>query len=452
MTQRNALRGGASLSRRGFLGLSAGGVAAGAAALSGCALSVAGGATGSNSVSIMANEGDFTDEMIAEARDKLGISISVILFDVTRLTAMLASGQPPDLVRGLGALDTPYLVARDVAEDLDPYFAQSSVLKIDDLDPVNDLWRYDGQRQGRGPIFGMAKDYSQDSMFWYNTALFDEAGVHDYPSTTEPISYDELLDLGERVVQREGGRTLVYGLSANGLGLFSNLMVLTAAAGGSLFSEDLGRVDFSSPEARRALSWYLDYVKSGVGPSLIDPDPNLWDGPTYGSGRMAMSNTGYWFLGNIAATPDIAEVSHLMPAPQFDSGRRVSPCQAATGFWMPKKAAHKDEAWRVFEWFFGESPAEGRASSGWGIPTLKSLRELMPRQEPWQEEALRTQEAELEHFSVLSFTPYVRVDSLIADMNQVMPPAMRGEMSLDDCVRELNERMNHQMDLGKELV
>jgi multiple sugar transport system substrate-binding protein len=298
----------------------------------------------------------------------------------------------------------------------------------------------------------MAKDYSQDSMFWYNTALFDEAGVHDYPSTTEPISYDELLDLGERVVQREGGRTLVYGMSANGLGLFSNLMVLTAAAGGSLFSEDLGRVDFSSPEARRALSWYLDYVKSGVGPSLIDPDPNLWDGPTYGSGRMAISNTGYWFLGNIAATPDIAEVSHLMPAPQFDSGRRVSPCQAATGFWMPKKAAHKDEAWRVFEWFFGEGPAEGRASSGWGIPTLKSLRELMPRQEPFQEEALRTQEAELEHFSVLSFTPYVRVDSLIADMNQVMPPAMRGEMSLDDCVRELNERMNHQMDLGKELV
>jgi ABC-type spermidine/putrescine transport system permease subunit II len=148
MTPRTLPRGSVPLSRRRFPGLSAGG-----------------GATGSNSVTIMANEGDITDELIAQPRDELGISITVVLFDVTRLTAMLASGQPPDLVRGLGALDTPYLVAREVAEELDPYFAQSAILKVDDLDPVNDLWRFDGQRQGRGPIYGMAKDYSQDSIY-----------------------------------------------------------------------------------------------------------------------------------------------------------------------------------------------------------------------------------------------------------------------------------------------
>jgi multiple sugar transport system substrate-binding protein len=439
-----------SLSRRRFLGLSAGGAAAGAAALSGCALSVAGGATGSNSVTIMANEGEYTDEMIAQAADELGINISIVLFDVTRLTAMLASGQPPDLVRGLGALETPYLAAREVAEELDPYFAQSSILHVDDLDPVNDVWRYDGQRQGQGPIYGMAKDYSQDLMFWYNTALFDEAGVRDYPSTTEPISYDEWLDLGERLVQRNNGRTLVYGLGAGGT--IAHLVSFTANAGGSLFSDDLGRVDFSSPEARRALSWYLDYVQADVGPSLISPDPNLWDGPTYNAGRMAMSGNGYWFLGNIAAEPEIAEVSRLAPAPQFTTSQRVSPCHSGTGFWMPRMAPHKDEAWRVFEWFFGQGPAEGRASSGWGIPSLKSLRPLMPRQEPYQQEALRTQQAELEHLSVLSFTPYARWEALDAVLNQLMPPAMRGDMPFDNLVRELNQRMNHQLDLGKELV
>lgn len=106
-----------------------------------------------------------------------------------RLTAILASGQPPDLVRGISALDTPYFAAREVAENLDPYFAKSTVLKADDLDPVNDLWRYDGKVQGKGPRYGMAKDFSQDSMYCYNTAHFDEAGV-DYPSDTEPVTYE----------------------------------------------------------------------------------------------------------------------------------------------------------------------------------------------------------------------------------------------------------------------
>jgi multiple sugar transport system substrate-binding protein len=444
----------ATMSRRRFLGMSAVGAAAGAAALSGCALSVSsgtGGATGRESVTVMAKQGDFSDELIQRAADELGIRINVILSDVTRLTAMLASGQPPDLVRGLGALETPFLAARDVAEELDPYLAQSSILRVDDLDPVNDVWRYDGRRQGQGPIYGLAKDWSQDSMFWFNTAHFDQAGV-EHPRTDAPISYDEWLDLGKRVVQRDNGRVTVYGMSANGLTLISNLMVLTASAGGSIFTDDLGRVDFSSPEARRVLSWYLDYARADIGPSLINPDPNTWDGPTYSAGRMAMSNNGYWFCGSVAETPDIAPVSRLAPAPQFGTGPRISPCQAATGFWIPRKAPNKEAAWRLFEWYLGGEPAQARASSGWGIPTLKSLRSLMPRQEAFQQEALRVQEAELEHFSVLSFTPYVRPEALDAVLNQVMPPAMRGEMPLDDLVRELNERMNQPMDRGKELV
>jgi multiple sugar transport system substrate-binding protein len=445
------VRSGSSMSRRRFIGWSAGGAAAGAAALSGCAASTgdSGGASGSDSITIMGNDGEFTPEMRRQVAKELDIQVNFVASDVTRLTAMLASGEPPDLVRGMGALETPYLAARQVAEDLDPYFAESKILKVDDLDPVNDVWRYDGERQGAGPRYGMAKDYSQDTMFWFNTALFDEAGVSDYPSTTEPISYDEWLDLGRRLVVKQNGRTKVYGLSVPGT--FPTLMAMTNNAGGSIFTDDMGAVDFGSPEARTALGWYLEYGQAGVGPSIIDPDPNGWDGPTYNAGRIAQSSAGYWFLGNIAAEPEVAETSELAPAPQFTS-QRVSPNLSATGFWMPKQAQNKDAAWRVFEWFFGEQPAKDRAASGWGIPTLKSLRSLVPKAEPFQRRAWQVQEAELEHFSVLSFTPYVRVEALDAVMNQVMPAALRGETSLDDLIGQLNDRMNEEIDRGKDLV
>ncbi|MFF3332752.1 hypothetical protein ACFYWX_24860 [Streptomyces sp. NPDC002888] len=75
----------------------------------------------------------------------------------------------------------------------------------------------------------MAKDYSQDSMFWYRTDLFDGAGIG-HPSDTVPLSCDEWLDLGKRLTKRQLGKVTTYGLSAGGLGAFAQLMSLTASA------------------------------------------------------------------------------------------------------------------------------------------------------------------------------------------------------------------------------
>lgn len=445
-------RAGAPLSRRRFLALSGAGAGVGAAALNGCALQVSTGVSGAGeTVTVMVKDGDITTDQITQAHKDLGIKIHLVRFDLTKLIAMMTTGAPPDLVRGVGAVDAPYFVARDVAENLDPYFAASGVLKADDLDPVNDLWRYDGRTQGKGPRYGMAKDFSQDSMYWYNTAHFDKAGVA-YPPETQPVTYEQWLEDAKRLTQRKNGQTTVFGGSYNGLNAPGLLAGLTAAAGGSLFSDDFSRVDFTAPEARRALAWYIDYCRAKVGPSLIQPDPNTWDGPTYQAGRMAMAGDGYWLGGMIDTDKRLAQLSRLAPAPVFAGGPRLSLCQGGTGLWMPKKAPNKDAAWRVFEWFFGEAPAKARASSGWGIPTLKSLRPLMPAQEAYQKRVLKVQEAELKHFSVTAFTPYASADALGALFNQAAPAAMSGGISVDTLAGRLNSSMNEQLKRGKEQV
>lgn len=315
-----------SLGRRRFLAASAGAALA-ATALPGCAASVDDGSgdssgSGKTTLTIMSKESELDKKSIRAAEEALGVSIKFIVDDTTKLNAMLASKTPPDVVRGLGAVDTPYFAARGVMTDLDPYFAKSTVLKPSDLDPVNDVWRYEGNKQGAGPRYGMAKDYSQDQMFWYRTDLLDAAKL-DHPSDTEPLSYDEWLDLGKRLVKRRLGKVKVYGLNATGLGYFSQLMGMTASAGGSLFAEDLASVDFSSPEALKALQWYLDYTRADIGPSVANPNPDGWDWPTYQAGRMAMACDGYWFGGAIGGDAKIAEVSRLAPAPQL-GGNRIS--------------------------------------------------------------------------------------------------------------------------------
>jgi multiple sugar transport system substrate-binding protein len=443
---------GVPVSRRRFLALSAGGAVTGAAALSGCALQVSSGVSGpGETVTVMVNSGDITTDQVQQAKKKLGIKINLVKYDITKLIAMLTSGNPPDLVRGVGAVEAAYFAARDVAEELDPYFARSSVLTSDDLDPVNDLWRFDGRTQGKGPRYGMAKDFSQDSMYWYDTSAFHKAGV-DHPPETEPITYEQWLEDAGRLVQRKQGQTTVFGGSYSGLYRTTLLATMTASAGGSLFNDDFSRADFTTPEARKALAWYIEYCRTKVGPSLIQPDPNGWDGPTYQAGRMAMSNSGYWLGGMINTDRKLASASRLAPAPLFAGGRRISACQGGTGLWMPRKAKNKDAAWRVFEWFFGEEPAKDRASGGWGIPTLKSLRPLMPAQTDYQRRVLKVQENELKHFSVISFTPYARADALDALFNQIAPAAMKGEISVDTLAGRLNSAINEQLTRGKEQV
>lgn len=442
----------APVSRRRFLALSAAGAAAGAASLGGCALQVSTGVSGpGESVTVMVKSGDLTPDLIKQAKKDTGITIKQVDYDITKLIAMLTSGNPPDLVRGVGAVDAAYFAARDVMQELDTYFANSSVLRVDDLDPVNDLWRYDGKVQGKGSRYGMAKDFSQDSMFWFNTAAFDKKNVA-YPSETEPVTFDQWLQDAQRLAQRSHGQTTVFGGSYNGLVKLTLMATMTASAGGSLFNDDFSEADFTTPEARKALAWYLDYCKLKVGPSAILPDPNGWDGPTYQAGRLAMSNNGYWLGGLIGTDPKLAKVSRLAPAPVFAGGPRISACQGGTGLWMPRKAHNKDAAWRIFEWFFGEAPAKARATSGWGVPSLKSLRPLMPAKEEYQKRTLKAQENELKHFSVVAVSPYISVDAFESLFNQVSTPAMQGAMSVDTLAGHLNSVINQQIERGKEQV
>ncbi|MDX6313975.1 MAG: multiple sugar transport system substrate-binding protein [Streptomyces sp.] len=442
---------GTSMTRRRFLATSAGVAAAatGGTLLSGCAGSVSSGKSGGKgTVTIMANGtelGSPADIKVAEKA--LGFKLTMVKYDLTRLTAMLTAGSPPDIVRGQGAVDAPYLAAHGVAQDLDDYFAKSSILKVSDLDPVNDVWRYDGTTQGKGPRYGMAKDYSQDNMIWYNTELFDKAGV-EYPSDTVPLTYDEVFDKAEHLAQ-SGKNAKVYGMSFSGN--TANFMTMISSLGGNLFNDDFSAVDYSTPEGLKALTWYLKLARSGVAPTIANPDPNGWDWPTYQAGRMAIATDGYWFGGSVNSDKKKSATSRFAPAPQFGS-TRLSSCSGATGFWMPKAGKNKDAAWEAYEYFLGGAPAKTRAENGTGLPALKSLRTLLPQTKPFQKQAYAVQEKELPYFSVISFTPYSRLDALDAVINQVLPAAIKGTMSAGNLADQLNSGINRQLSNGKKLI
>jgi len=225
--------------------LAAGTLIAVAAALTGC--SSAGSPAGVTTVTVMYGSEEFAPEYVEEFEsENPDIKITMLEFDQTRLNAMLTAGDPPDLVRGLPSAN---LFARGLAAPLDSYLASSTVILESDLEPANDLWRWDGNTRGSGTLYGLVKDYSPDLTIWQNTAIFDAAGVAPF-STSEPSSWDEVLETAEALkatgIENPLGIQWQWGVS----GL---LQTMIEQQGGQLYDSSLTKAQLNTPEGIRAI-------------------------------------------------------------------------------------------------------------------------------------------------------------------------------------------------------
>lgn len=451
---------GVPVSRRRFLAgsaLAAGGALA-APLLSACnagsSPSSSSSAGGKNvTLTVMYKNNELTKDHIAGFEsNNPGIKIEFIDFDATRLNAMLASGNPPDFVR-TPAVGSANANARGLAAPLDDYLAHSSVLKTSDLLPVNDGFRWDGKAIGQGPYYGICKDWSQDATLWYNKSLFTKAKVEPL-SPTDAVTYDQLLEIGKKLTAKSGGKTQVYGLGVEwAYGLYGPFATMIAQQGGNLYSSDLVTADATTPEAKRAVQWFVDFGQAGVGPSSLDPAPDGADLSTFMANRMAITQDGFWYGGNFASgdgTKMQADIA-MAPAPVMGS-KRTSPCYAGWGAMIPAKSTHKDEAWKLMEFFMAGAPAVERAKSGWGLPALKSLLPQVPQDLPYQKQAYQTSQNELNYTGLLPNSPYMTIDNWITILDKYITQAIKKQITVDACCRQITTDANKLLKQGKDQI
>ncbi|KUO07357.1 extracellular solute-binding protein [Streptomyces sp. DSM 15324] len=446
------------LSRRALLGRSAtvaGAVLAGSA-LSACGTGGSGGSGGGKPTLQVMIDGTDTEfgKLMAQFESANDCKVVVSKFDKVKLNASIAAGNPPDLVRTNGASEMPNLIARGLVENLDPYLAKSTVFKADDLDPIVGVYRFDGKQQGKGSLYGFPSDYSQDCMLWFNKELFDRAKVP-HLKPTDTLSYDDVLDLGKRLTVRKGGKVDVYGFDpAWNFVNQGHLMQMIAQQGGSLWNDDFTKADFTTPEARKAIQWYLDWGKARVGTGPLDPTSD-WQGPIYDSGRIAIQSYGYWFGAIInsadagAKRAELAAASGFVPAPQMGS-TRVDSCMTGSGAWIPKQAAHKELAFKFLEFWRGGAPGVEHFEAGGGLPALKHMRSLLPRTTAFDKDHYDVQMENLKNFSILQFSPYADYTAVEGAITTNVEAAIKGQASLDSAIRKLQTAMDDIVQQGKQ--
>ncbi|MDN4476879.1 sugar ABC transporter substrate-binding protein [Demequina sp. SYSU T00192] len=395
-------------------------------------------------VTVMYGSSDFTEDMIAEFEsENPNIDINFIEYDATRLNAMLTAGDAPDLVRGGPNAN---LFAKGQATPLDDYIANSDVVTADDLVSANDAWRFDGTTRGEGEYYGLLKDWSPDTTIWQNEALFEGTGV-DPLDLTEPASWDEVLEKAKAL--KEAGVKYPLGIEWQ-WGLSNLLMTMVLQQGGAVYSEDMATVDLETPEAERALQWLIDYGQSGVGITTGNPLPDGQDAPTFVAGEMAMTMDGYWFGGNLQSdeAAAVAETASMAPAPTF--GERISPIFGGVGAYIPATAKNKDAAWEVLEYFVSSTPAEQRAATGWGLPALESLWDLLPSEQPFQEQAKEAALAETDYVQPLPDSIYMTNNQWDQVVDAELMKGIDGGASVEDVAKSIEDQINTLLAQGKD--
>jgi multiple sugar transport system substrate-binding protein len=401
----------------------------------------------------MHNRGELTEDMENQFEaDHPGITMDFLVVDQTRFFAMYAAGDPPDILR-VQAPFVPQALARNMLFDMTPYFEASQVLRMDDLAPANNYYKANSPLEvGAGPIYGMAKDFSPDfTLYSYQTA-FDNVGLT-VPDDTTPLTYAEVHDLVAQMNLIEGDRTLIFGYAYELYWTDRIWDNMAMELDKTIYADNYNRINLGGDEDVKAIvKWYYDVSSENLCANPLNPSGS-WVGEDFDKGNVALIQYGYWF-GAMAETDVTRGLVKMLPAPTW-AGVRRDTTMTATGAVMAKATDVADAAWVIFEWFNGGQPALDRASSGWGVPALKSLYSLMPSETPYQQQLLTVLQGELavmDTIAPIQFNPFLGETTVAESYLTNLDRALRDEFDFDGMVAAIESEINTAIQEGVDRI
>ncbi|BBH22032.1 hypothetical protein Back11_33770 [Paenibacillus baekrokdamisoli] len=158
-------------------------------------------------------EGEITKDQITEFnKDHPNINLERVDADFNKLMAAIAANSEttPDILRVNGGNEFPFYAARGLALNLQPYFDASTVFKKDDLLSIGDIFKWDGQNQGTGDLYGFVKDWQPETDMYINKKLFAEAGIP-IPDDKTALTWDQVADYAKKLTKKDGDKFIQWG-------------------------------------------------------------------------------------------------------------------------------------------------------------------------------------------------------------------------------------------------
>lgn len=307
-----------------------------------------------------------------------------------KVTAMLASGDPPDVAYLSENVALPW-AAEGTLLDLTDYFSEDS--EASSRLPSTYFRYSDGKIMGTNTA-------AETIILFYNRTLFEEAGVDVPPSkAVDAWTWDEFLEVAKKLTKDRNGNDATspdfdpnnidtYGVSFNQG--FGGWLPFVYSNGGQYVSEDGTELLLNQPEAVEVLQKLQDLIQvHHVSPTPAQTKAFPSADVMMQSGKLAMTVDGHWQVLNLsqlgmdwgmAVLPKFKEpTTVIVGAPTVIFANTEYPNAAfefykfhnnpeyvdlfRKGLWMPLQEAYYTDPEKIAEWLDAEEgvyPPEAR--------------------------------------------------------------------------------------------
>ena len=371
----------------------------------------------------------------------------------TKLLSMIASGNPPDLIRFMGYDEMPVFVQRGLLMPLDDYIKESGKINLDSMYDVANMCRYDGEARGTGSLYGLPKDWSPTGL-WINKKAFKEAGIP-LPSETEPMTWDEFATIAKKLVKMNGESVERHGC-ITALKLPTLLEMYLNSYGQSMWTSDFNSTTLESAATKNAMKYFQDLHESAAIANSLYPASDTIGYSALLEDKVGMVLGGYWFCGAYRSANLIEKAEDaLMFVPAPVGTKQASYCLDLTCLGIFSGTEHPEEAYELWEYLMHEEYAvNARASIGYGMPASQKDFDMLPYETDFDKQALNV----VTNYQIKTLDlspqicPYISYTSLSTLFDKYYLPVLYDRSTLEDAMKTINKETEILIKEGKDLV
>ncbi|MEZ6016461.1 MAG: extracellular solute-binding protein [Planctomycetota bacterium] len=342
----------------------------------------------------------------------------------TKLQTMMAAGTPPDVFY-VGDERLPSLARMGVLQPIDDWLARDAAAGApfdtsDFFDVTLDAFRYDGQRTGAGPLYGIPKDFTSIG-FYYNKDLFARAGL---PEPAGDWTWDDFIRAARAIGALDGCTGAEFVTWPRMLRLYLMTEGLDVAP------PDFTTLRVQEPEVEAALqrlaSWRFDEDNT-----LTSGKSRVASGETvFLTGKVGLAGPfGRWVVPSYQKIEEFEWDFAPMPR-----GKVKTNVVAAVAWSVSSRTKHPDEAWRLVRELCSVESQTALSRLGLAIPPRRSVANsdaFVDTTTPPARDDVFLAEAEIAE--VLAFPPSPKFDSLMETrLNQAV---LTGDLSVAQAAR-----------------
>jgi len=340
----------------------------------------------------------------------------------TKLQTMMAAGDPPDVFY-MDYARLPVFVREGQLANID-----AAQIGLDDFyEPAVSAFRWDGERTGSGPLWGVPKDFTTLG-FYVNLDLLEQAGV----SRPAPDwTWDDFITTARAVGDVDG---------VTGAEVVTWPFVLRSilwTEGVDVVGDDWTDLRVTDPDVQAVLKRLRDwrYGESGTLASAeaegVDPSS------LFLTGRLGMVGPfGRWVVPSFRTIAEPGQPGgfdwDFFPLPR---GRERANVIATVAWSMAAESAHPDEATALLNWLVSEDIQAAQSRLGLAIPTRQRVAESDAFVDPTVRPA--SDRAFLDEIAVAR-VPHWPADPAFAEQfDRRLNKSLRGSDDVETATREL---------------